>query len=256
MRLAANLSSLWRELPYFDRFDAAAAAGFQGVAVPLPYEMPAKDTKRASLRSYLPVVQISAPPPNYTGGPRGYAAIPGREARFRYDLRRALRYCEVLRVSVLHIMAGVAEGPIARSTLLNNLRHAVETVPEGICLTLQPQAQDGAFLSDYGLAANIISEIGSPKLGLQFHSLHAHLLHGDAAKVFKTYAPLILHVQLGDTPIGGAPGSGVIHFPSLYDAFEDAGYGGWVVADYEASGATEDSLSWLPSMDEKMRSMA
>ena len=117
MKLAANLNSLWRELPYIDRFDAAAQAGFQAVAVPLPYDAPAKDTQRAALRAATPVIQISTPPPNYTGGARGFAAVPGLEARFRYDLRRALRYCEALRVPMLHIMAGVAEGAAARATL-------------------------------------------------------------------------------------------------------------------------------------------
>lgn len=246
MKLAANLSSLWTELPYIDRFEAAATAGFHGVAVPLPYEMPAKDTQRASLASGLPVVQITAPPPNYTGGPRGFAAVPGLEGRFRYDLRRALRYCEALRVPVLHIMAGEAKGEEARATLLSNLRHAVETTPDGIALTLQPQAQDSAFLCDFALAADIIAEVGAPQLGLQFHSLHAQLLLGDAAAGFAQYATLIRHVQLADAPDGGPPGSGLIDFAALYAAMDENEYGGWLVADYRPAGPTDDSLNWIP----------
>lgn len=248
MKLAANLNSLWRELPYIDRFDAAAQAGFQAVAVPLPYDAPAKDTQRAALRAATPVIQISTPPPNYTGGARGFAAVPGLEARFRYDLRRALRYCEALRVPMLHIMAGVAEGAAARATLMSNLRHAVQSVPKGVTLTLQPQAQEGAFLNDYDRAADVIAAIGSPQIGLQFHSYHAQALHGDAVATFEAYATLIRHVQIGDAPGGGAPGTGRIDFAALHEQIKAQGYDGWIVADYVASGATAESLSWMPKV--------
>jgi hydroxypyruvate isomerase len=246
VKLAANLNSLWAELPYLDRFDAAARAGFRAVSVPLPYEIPAKDTQRAALRSGLPVVQISAPPPNYTGGDRGFAAVPGLEKRFQYDLRRALRYCQALRVPVLHIMAGVAQGPQARTTLLQNLAHAVSTIPKDVTLTLQPQAQEGAFLNDFAVAADIIETVGAGRIGLQYHSYHAQSLHGDAVDVFATYAPLIRHVQLGDAPGAGAPGTGRIDFNGLYAAMDEAGYRGWVVADYVGKGPTDETLDWMP----------
>lgn len=244
MKLAANLNSLWRELPYLDRFAAAADAGFDGVAVPLPYDMPAKDTRRASLSCGLPVVQISGPPPNYTGGPCGYAAVPGLEQRFRYDLRRALRYCDALKVPVLHIMAGLADGAEALATLLSNLNEAVDAVPEGVVLTLEPQAQQGAFLNDYGRAVEIIEQIGSPNLGLQFHTRHAQLLHQDAVAVYKENARFIRHVQIGDAPVG-APGTGEIDFPAVFGALQEHGYAGWIAADYPADGQTEDSLTWM-----------
>lgn len=244
MKFAANLSSLWTELPYLDRFDAAAVAGFNAVSVPLPYEMPAKDTKRAALRASLPVIQISAPPPNYTGGQRGFAAVPGLEDRFRYDLRRALRYCDALRVPVMHIMAGAAEGPAGRATLLSNLKYAVQTLPKGVDLTLQPQAQDGAYLSDFGLAADIIDAVGSDRLGLQFHSFHAQTLHGDAVQVFGTHAAIIRRIQIGDAPGFGVPGSGNIDFAALFEAIDAQGYADWIIADYRADGPTEDSLTW------------
>lgn len=245
MKLAANLSSLWAEVPYLDRFEAASAAGFEGVAVPLPYDVSAKETKRACMRAGLPVVQISTPPPNYTGGARGFAAVPGSEARFRYDLRRALRYCDVLRVPVLHIMAGIAEGADARATLLANLRHAVETVPKDTVLTLQPQAQEGAYLSDFSRAVDVIDEIGAPNLGLQFHSAHAQMLHEDAVQVLNAYVRVVRHVQLGDAPGGGAPGTGKVAFARLFEALKTEGYAGWVVADYVPGGPTDESLAWM-----------
>lgn len=243
-KLAANLSTLWADIPDLDRFNAAQAAGFEGVAVPFPYEMPAKDTQRAALRSGLPVVHICAPPPNYTGGDRGFAAVPGLEKRFEYDIRRALRYCEALRVPVLHIMAGVAAGEAARKTLVANLRHACAAAPDGITLTLEPKAQDGAFLSDFDVTAAIIQDVGAANLGLQFHSQHAAALGKDAVSVFETYAALVRHIQLADTN-GAAPGTGAIDFHALVDAINGHGYDGWIVADYAAHGRTEDSLDWM-----------
>jgi hydroxypyruvate isomerase len=248
VKLAANLNTLWAELPYDDRFLAAAQAGFDAVAVPVPYVASTKETQRAALRAGVSVIQISAPPPNYTGGARGFAAVPGLQGRFQYDLRRALRYCDVLNVPMLHIMAGVADGPAARAALLDNLRHAVGAIPEGITLTLQPQAQDGAFLNDYAVAAEIIEAVGVERLGLQFHSQHAQALHGDACAVFDAYAPLIRHVQIGDTPGGGAPGTGRIDFDALFGRLAHHGYDGWVVADYSTEGRTEDSLGWMPTV--------
>ena len=245
MKLAANLSSLWLELPYLDRFEAAAAAGFQAVAVPLPYETPAKETHRASMRSALPVIQITAPPPNYTGGTRGFAAVPGLEERFKHDLRRAIRYCDALSVPFLHIMAGVVGGKEARKTLVANLRYALETVPESVTLTLQPQAQEGAFLNDFQLTADIIEEVGSVQLGLQFHSYHAQMIHRDAVAAFKSFASLVRHVQIADTPTLGAPGTGEIDFPALFDAIQTSQYKGWVAADYKSAGGTDGSLDWM-----------
>lgn len=243
-KLAANLSTLWAELPYLDRFEAAQAAGFEGVAVPLPYEMPAKETQRAALRSGLPVVHICAPPPNYTGGDRGFAAVPGLEKRFEYDLRRALRYCEALRVPVLHIMAGVASGAAARQTLVANLRHACDAAPDGITLTLEPKAQADAFLSDFEVTAGVIHDVGAPNLGLQFHSQHAAALGGDAVSVFETYADLVRHIQLADTE-GAAPGTGATDFGALAEAINRAQYAGWLVADYTVDGRTEEHLDWM-----------
>lgn len=244
MKLAANLSSLWRELPYLDRFEAAAAAGFKAVVVPMPYDMSAKDTQRAALAAGLPILQISAPPPNYTGGARGFAAVPGAEARFAYDIRRAQRYCEALRVSMIHIMAGPASGAGARATLVSNLEHAVASLPKNITLTLQPQAQEGAYLQDYGLAADIIAEVGSPRLGLQFHSHHAEMLHGCAARAFSEFAEIIHNVQIADVPMG-PPGTGTVEFDALLSAMSEGDYQGWCVADYASGALTSDTLGWI-----------
>lgn len=248
LKFSANISHLWVELPYLDRFEAAASAGFEAVEVLFPYEIAAKETRRALLKSGLSMVLINAPPPNYTGGSRGFAAVPELKERFRRDLVRALRYAEALRVECLHVMTGTAEGPAARETLVENLRWAETVLPDGLTLTLEPlcaESMPGYFLNDYGLTADILDEIDSPRIGLQFDSYHAQTIHGDAVQVFETYRGMIRHVQIGDAPGRGVPGSGTVDFVKLFAALRDSGYDGWVSAEYTPGPRTEAQLDWL-----------
>ncbi len=248
MKAAANLSHLWPELPYLDRFDAAAAAGFTGVEVLFPYDVPAKETQRALMRGGLQMVLINAPPPNYTGGARGFAAEAGNEARFAHDMRRACRYAQALRVPMIHVMSGYAEGQVAKETMIANLKQAVQDTPAGITLMLEPlcpQSQPGYFLNDYALAAEIIAAVDAPNLRLQFDSYHAQMIHGDAVAVFNQYRDLITHVQIGDTPIRGAPGTGDVDFPALFAALRAAQYSGWVSGEYTPAGSTQSTLKWM-----------
>jgi hydroxypyruvate isomerase len=251
MKPAANLSHLWPELPYVDRFDAAAAAGFEAVEVLFPYDVPAKDTQRALMRGGLEMILINAPPPNYTGGERGFAAVAGSEARFAHDMRRACRYAQELRVPMLHVMSGVAEGPAAKSTMIANLKHAVQAAHEGLMLTLEPlcpDAQPGYFLNDYGLAAEIIAAVDAPNLRLQFDSYHAQMIHGDAVAVFEQYKDIITHVQIGDTPNRGAPYTGNVDFAALFAAMRGAGYEGWVSGEYTPGSDTRSTLEWMDQL--------
>lgn len=248
MKAAANLSHLWPELPYLDRFEAASDAGFTGVEVLFPYDVPAKETARALMRGGLQMVLINAPPPNYTGGERGFAAMAGGEARFAYDMRRAGRYANALRVPMIHVMSGYATGQQAKDTMITNLRQAAQDVPTGITLTLEPlcpQSQPDYFLNDYALAAEIIAAVDAPNLKLQFDSYHAQMIHGDAVEVFLSYRDLIVHVQIGDTPDRSAPGTGDVDFPGLFAALGGSGYDGWVSGEYTPGGATEATLKWM-----------
>ncbi|MEM6938956.1 MAG: TIM barrel protein [Pseudomonadota bacterium] len=250
MKFAANLSLLWSDLPYLDRFSAAADAGFEAVEVLFPYEIAAKETQRALLTHGQRMVLINAPPPNYTGGARGFAAVPDLAGRFQYDLRRALRYVEVLKVPMLHIMSGEAEGARAKETLIENLTWAAKAAPKGVTLTIEPlcpETQPGYFLQDYALAAEVIEAVAAPNVGLQYDSFHAAMLHGDAVEVFETYAPLIKHIQIGDAPNRGTPGTGRIPFQELFARIDASDYTGWISAEYLVEGRTEDTLRWMPS---------
>ncbi len=248
MKFAANLSLLWPELPYLDRFDAASAAGFDAVEVLFPYEVAAKETERALTANGLRLVLINAPPPNYTGGPRGFAAQPEAVARFRSDMRRAFRYAQALRVPMIHVMAGEASGAEARSTFVDNLCWAAKEAPKGITLTIEPLnpiAMPGYFLNDYALAEAVLSEVAADNVALQYDSYHAQMIHGDAVAVFDRYRAITRHVQLGDSPDRSPPGTGTVDFPALFARLKATGYAGYVSGEYHPGGPTENTLSWM-----------
>jgi 2-dehydrotetronate isomerase len=248
-RFAANLTRLWAELPYLDRFDAAAEAGFSAVEVLQPYDVPAPETRHALRRNHLQMVLLSAPGPNYTGGARGFAAIPGGEARFDYDMRRAVRYAQALDALIIHVMSGNAQGDAAKATMIGNLKRVATTLPDGLCLTigpLNPTAHPGCFMTSYDLAADIIDAVGAPNVGLLFDSYHAQVITGDALETFRALHPLIRHIQIADAPGRTAPGTGQIDFEALFQAIDGSGYDGWVSAEYSPAGRTESGLDWMP----------
>lgn len=248
LKFAANLSLLWTELPYLDRFTAAADAGFDAVEVLFPYEVAAKETKRALVANGQQMVLMNAPPPNYAGGARGFAAEPDKVDRFQYDMRRAFRYSDALKVPVIHVMTGVASGGAAKETLISNLKWAAGQAPEGVTLTLEPLnnvAMPGYFMNDYALAAEVLAAVDAPNVGLQYDSYHAQVIHGDALAVWDQYLPLVRHVQIGDAPDRTAPGTGQIDFEALLARIEGTGYDGWISAEYTSDRPTEGTLGWM-----------
>lgn len=248
-RFAANLTYLFTELPMPQRFAAAARAGFQGAEILFPYDMAVKELTRAALASGLEFVLMNTPPPNWAGGPRGFAAEPSNEARFRSDFDRALRFGQALRVRHLHVMAGKAEGEDARRTLVENLKWATARAPE-TSLTIEPMSlseMPGYFLASFDLAAEIIDEVGAPNLGLQFDAYQAQSIHGDAMEVWDRHAAKVRHVQIASWPGRHEPDKGDIDFVALLRTLDAAGYDGWVGAEYTPRTSTEAGLRWLRS---------
>lgn len=247
-RFAANLTMLFTELPMLDRFAAAANAGFEGAEILFPYDIPARDLSRAAIAAGLEFVLMNTPPPNWAGGPRGFAAEPGLEDRFRSDFDRALRFAGALRARHIHIMAGYAQGSDARDTFLRNLSWATERAPH-VSLTIEPlnpMDQPGYFLADFDLAAELISQVGAPNLGLQFDSYHAQLITGDAMAVWRKHAGIVRHVQIAGVPGRHEPSGGMIDYPGFFAALDQSGYKGWVSAEYNPAGLTAQGLDWLP----------
>ncbi len=245
---AANISLLWPELPYLDRFEAAAAAGFTAVEVLFPYDTAAKETLRACTANGLELILMNAPPPNYTGGQRGFAAVPDLAVRFRSDVTRAYRFAEALNVRFLHIMTGEASGEQAYQTFVDNLIWAAQRAPKGLTLTIEPLnpvAMPGYFLNDYALARRVLAAVAMPNVALQYDSYHAQMIHGDAVAVYDDYADIIAHVQIGDAPERTTPGSGTVDFKRLFARIADSGYTGWISGEYHPGPKTEDSLNWM-----------
>lgn len=247
-KFAANISLLFTELPYLDRFEAAAEAGFEAVEILFPYDLAAKDTWRALVTNGLELVLINAPPPNYTGGTPGYAAIPGGEARFQSDIKRVMRYAEKLKPGLIHIMSGYSSGQVATECFVRNLQWAADFAPHQhfTIEPLNPISQPDYFLNDYALAVEILEQVDRPNIGLQYDSFHAAMIHGDALSVWDLYKDRAVHVQIGAAPDRAEPGQGETDFNSLFAAIDASGYSGWVSAEYTPSQPqTQATLDWM-----------
>jgi hydroxypyruvate isomerase len=250
-RFAANLTMLWAELPFLERFGAARRAGFAGVEVLFPYDCPAPQLLDRLDATGMRMVLINCPPPNYTEGPRGFAAVPGLEERFRHDFRRAARYAAALGAEHVHVMAGVAEGARARETFVANLAWAAAAAPRQ-SITVEPINRHdlpGYYLGDFDLALEVIAEVGAPNLRLQFDAYHAHRITGDVPGAWDRCRAHVAHVQVAGAPgrhePRGRDGGNEVNYPAFFDRLDADGYAGWVSGEYNPKGRTEDGLGWM-----------
>lgn len=241
MKLCANLTWLFKELPFEDRFAAARDAGFDGIEILDPYDLNVQETVSALAIHRLKMVLFNCPPPNYLGGTPGWAAVKG--SRFENDFRRALRYAKALGSEYIHIMAGEAEGKEARDTFIANLKLAAKAAPKQK-LTIEPlNATDrpGYFLTDFYLAKDIVEEVAAPNLGLQFDTYHAARTHGDVPKTWDAVKHVVTHIQVGQAPDRTEP----TNLGSFFERLHADDYRNWISAEYEPSGSTLDSLAWM-----------
>lgn len=246
-RFAASLSMLFREYPFLDRFAEARRCGFDAVELPFPYDDPVGEITSRLARHGLSLALMNTPPPNWAGGPRGFAAMPGAEDRFRSDFRRALRFAGRLRPACIHVMAGKAQGVVARATMVRNLAWAAAEAP-GQALTIEPASpadMPGSFLADFETAAGIIAEVGAPNLGLQFDVYHAELITGDAFAAWQEWGRLATHVQVAGVPGRAEPDTGDFDCAAFFARLDADGYAGLVGAEYTPGQRTEDGLAWL-----------
>lgn len=246
-RFAANLTFLFTELPFLERFGAAKEAGFDAVEVLFPYDFAAQEMRARLVEHDLTFVLQNTPPPNWAGGERGFAAVPGAEERFRSDFDRCLRFAGVLKPAHIHVMAGRAQGAVARATYLKNLRWACARAPRA-SLTIEPintGDMPGYFLNDFALAAEILDEVGAPNLGLQFDIYHAQMITEDAAATWAEHGARAVHVQMAGAPGRHEPAGGAVDWPAMFAALDTSGYRGWVSAEYTPETTTAEGLGWL-----------
>lgn len=249
LRFSASITYLWPELPFLDRFAAARRAGFDAVEILFPYDAPAPTLRDRLDGNDLTLVSMNAPPPNYTERPRGFAAVPGGDELFRKDFLRSLRVAKALSAQHLHVMAGVAEGDAARAAYVANLRWAADQAM-GQSLVIEPQNRadlPGYFLHDFGQALDILAEVDRPGVALQFDAYHAERITGDTLGSWEACAARTAHVQIAAAPDRGAPDTGPLDLGVFLRAVEEAGYRGWVGAEYKPVGKTDDGLGWVPA---------
>lgn len=247
-RFAANLTLLFTEVPMLDRPDWARRSGFDGVEVLFPYDHSVADWERAL--AGLPLALINTPPGDWAAGDRGFAAVPGEETRFRDGFLRAAETAARLGAARLHVMAGVAKGPQAEATYLENLAWAAAQVPEQV-LTVEPLNPDdmpGYFLNDFDQAGRILEDLNSPMIGLQFDLWHAARLHGDANAVWAAHLAQINHVQIAGFPTRNEPGGGGFSLPDLCDAVDASKPECWIAAEYRPARGTAQGLGWLAAL--------
>lgn len=246
-RFCANLSWLFTEVPFMERFRAAKEAGFDAVEVPFPYDCPTQEMRDELVWNDLSFVLMNCPPPNTTGGPQGYAAVPGLEDRFRRDFDRTLRFARVLKPRHIHILSGPAEGDEAEATLVENLRWAARHAPKQ-SLTIEPLNRNdnpGYFLADYDTAARVLDTVGAPNLGLQFDAYQAHRITGDVMGAWSAQGQRATHVQIAGFPGRAEPLGGEIDYPAFFARLDADGYKGWVSGEYAPAGKTDDGLGWM-----------
>jgi hydroxypyruvate isomerase len=247
-RLAANLSTLFKELPFLERFGAARDAGFRAVEYQYPYEFDAHDVAAAARQAGVEVVLHNMPRGDGLRGEHGTASLPGREQRFRDDLELAIAYARAARCPRLHLLAGVAQGPEAHGTFVANLKYAAQRLArEGMQAMIEPlsaRTLAGCFLGGSAQAARIQDEVGAANLRIQYDFFHMQLLEGNLAQTVERLLPRIGHLQVADAPGRNEPGTGEINFEFLLPYLDRLGYAGWVGCEYNPTGDTVESLKW------------
>jgi hydroxypyruvate isomerase len=248
-RLAANVSTLFPELGFLERFAAAAAAGFKAVEYQFPYAWKAADIAERVRAAGLQVVLHNLPAGDFARGERGIAALPGREREFRDGVERAIDYARAVNCPRLNCLAGLAPvDPEHLAVLVDNVRFAARQLgAAGLSLTLEAintRTVPGFFLSRSAQAVDVLNAAGEGNAFLQYDFFHMQIMEGDLAQTVQRLLPRIGHIQLADVPGRHEPGSGEINFDFLLRHLDTLGYSGWVGCEYNPQGDTLEGLKW------------
>jgi hydroxypyruvate isomerase len=244
---------MFNEVPFLERFDAAAAAGFNAVEFLFPYEYPAEVVEQKLRENRLENVLFNMPPGNWAAGERGIGCIPGREEEFRAGVDKALEYAERLGTKRLHAMPGVAPAGAdrnrLRATFVANLRYAAEKLSaRGITLLIEAiNTRDipGYFLNTQAESYAVLTEINAPNLKMQMDLYHMQVVEGDLAMKLRQYAAHCEHIQIAGVPARQEPDTGEVNYPYLFTLLDEIGYKGWIGCEYRPAGKTVDGLGWF-----------
>ncbi len=258
-RLCANLSMLFTEHDFLDRFDAAAKAGFSGVEYLFPYDFAAADIKARLDACGLTQVLFNLPAGDWAAGERGIACHPDRTEEFRAGVQRAIEYAQVLGNRQVNCLAGIQPAGVsaeqAHSTFVANLKYAAaELEKAGIRLVMEAiNSRDipGFFLNTTAQALALRDEVGSDNLSLQYDIYHMQIMEGDLARTIEANLGAINHIQLADNPGRHEPGTGEINYAFLFSFIDRIGYDGWIGCEYKPATTTEAGLGWLKAYNQR-----
>lgn len=257
-RFAANLTMLFQEVPFPERFACAQNAGFEFVEYLFPYAWQAQNLKEWLDQNGLRQVLFNLPPGNWDKGERGIACHPDRRSEFRDGVEQAIEYAQILEVPQINCLAGLQPGNISenrlRDTLLDNLAYAAQQcATHQLDLLIEPinsrVDMPGFYLDTLDKALQVQDTLQCANLKIQFDIYHMQIMHGDLSRRLSQYLDRIGHIQFADNPGRHEPGTGEINFVTLFSLLDDIGYQGWVSAEYIPEKDSEASLSWLQTFN-------
>jgi hydroxypyruvate isomerase len=250
-RFAANLSMMFTEVPFLDRFAAAAKAGFTAVEFLFPYDHPAEEVGKRLKGNGLTQALFNLPPGNWDAGEKGFAALPARFDDLKKSLHTALPYAQATGVKRLHLMAGIANRGDARAVeaFYKSVATAAEFfAPHGLDVVIEPinpRNVPGYFLDDFLFARDLINELKIPNLKLQFDIYHCQIIHGDVTMRLREMMPIVGHIQIASIPSRNEPDGEELNYPFVFAELDRLGYGGFVGCEYNPRGKTTDGLGWF-----------
>jgi 2-dehydrotetronate isomerase len=255
-RFAANLSFLFDEVPFLERFGEAAHAGFRAVEFAFAYEYRIQELVAEQRAHRLDVVLLNAPPGDWEQGDRGLASIPGREHEFAAGISNALQYAQALSCSRIHVMAGVvpadaddAERERRMRMYVRNLRAAAaEAQAQGVTILIEPinpRDMPGYLLTTQAQAHAVRSEVGARNLKVQMDFYHAQIVEGDLTEKLRHFLPHIGHVQIAGVPGRHEPDGGEVNYGYIFKMLDELKYDGWVGCEYRPAQGTAAGLTWL-----------
>jgi 2-dehydrotetronate isomerase len=251
LRFAANLTFLYGEYKFPERFAAAAGDGFTGVEYLFPYEYPAQQLNAWLQDHGLQQVLFNAPPGDWAAGERGLASLPGREEEFRAAMHTAFAYAQALQCPRVHVMAGIGTDRAAmRNTFVKNLAWAAEVAAgSGIGLLIEPinlRDMPGYFLNRQDEAHAIVEEVGSPALKVQMDLYHCQIVEGDVTMKLRKYLHHgVGHIQVASVPNRSEPDGGELNYDYVFGVIEELGFDGWIGCEYRPKARTSEGLAWM-----------
>ena len=252
-KFAANLTMLFNEVDFLERFEKAHQCGFKAIEYLFPYAYEPQVLADKLDQYGFEQALFNMPPGNWNAGERGFAAIPGREEEFKQSVDTALLYAQALNCKKIHAMSGIVDQQFTRQqhieTFVNNIRYAADKFAEHeIELLIEPlNSRDvpGYFIAHQREAVELIKQVNRPNVRLQFDVYHAQIMDGDLTVMIRDLADYIGHVQIASVPLRHEPSEGEINFPHIFNVLDKAGYNGWIGCEYNPKQSTKEGLVWV-----------